>query len=112
MKLYEEIIFLKYYFKGKWVVENTESYYEPLIKPTKIARHYFWSNFHLNNFDSTPLNIKKNTKEDYYKMHGIDLSEYTIKNKRKIMRNCVYPNLGKHIFYCAFKLVQKPLNCR
>ena len=33
MELYEEIIFLKHFFKGKWVVENTISYYEPLIKP-------------------------------------------------------------------------------
>ncbi|NOR84997.1 DNA cytosine methyltransferase, partial [archaeon] len=33
MKLYEEILFLKGYFKGKWVVENVISWYEPLIKP-------------------------------------------------------------------------------
>ena len=45
MKLYEEIIFLKHFFKGKWVVENTEPYYKPLIKPQVSDRHRFWSNF-------------------------------------------------------------------
>ena len=45
MKLYEEIIFLKYWYKGKWVVENVKSYYEPLIKPYTCGRHCFWSNF-------------------------------------------------------------------
>ncbi len=33
MELYEEVIFLKYWFKGKWVVENVISYYKPLIPP-------------------------------------------------------------------------------
>jgi len=112
MKLYEEIILLQHYFKGKWVVENTESYYKPLIKPQKIARHYFWSNFYITDFNSMPLNIKIYTKEDYYKMHGIDLSRFDIHNKRTLMRNCVYPPLGKHIFDCAFKIKQENLVVR
>src|SRR3990167_9844360 len=33
MKLYEEILFLQGYFKGKWIVENVISWYNPLIKP-------------------------------------------------------------------------------
>ncbi len=33
MKLYEEILLLNHFFKGKWVVENVKPYYEPLIKP-------------------------------------------------------------------------------
>jgi len=45
MRLYQEIIFLQHYFKGKWVIENVISYYEPLIKPVRIQRHYFWANF-------------------------------------------------------------------
>ena len=45
MALYQEIIFLKHWFKGKWVVENVKSYYDPLCKPTEVERHYFWSNF-------------------------------------------------------------------
>ena len=35
MKLYQEILFLKHYFTGKWVVENVNPFYEPLIPPTK-----------------------------------------------------------------------------
>src|SRR3990167_11260507 len=45
MKLYEEILFLQGYFKGKWCVENVVSWYEPLIDCTQIQRHFFWSNF-------------------------------------------------------------------
>ena len=38
MKLYEEIIFLDNYFKGKYVVENVIPYYEPLIAAQKRGR--------------------------------------------------------------------------
>jgi DNA (cytosine-5)-methyltransferase 1 len=45
MKLYQEIIFLKHFYKGKYCVENVKSYYNPLIKPQHIGRHYLWANF-------------------------------------------------------------------
>ena len=46
MALYEEILFLQHYFKGKWIVENVVPFYEPLIQPTnKVGRHMFWANF-------------------------------------------------------------------
>ena len=45
MNLYQEILFLHYFFKGKYVVENVQGYYKPLIEPQKIGRHYFWANF-------------------------------------------------------------------
>ena len=45
MNLYEEIIFLQHFYKGKYCVENVKSYYDPLIKPQHIGRHYFWANF-------------------------------------------------------------------
>ena len=35
MKLYQEIIFLQSYFKGKYIVENVIPYYEPLIPAKK-----------------------------------------------------------------------------
>ena len=38
-------IALHFFKKGKWVIENVISYYDPLIKPTKSNNHYFWSNF-------------------------------------------------------------------
>ena len=41
MKLYEEIIFLQYFFKGKYCVENVIGYYKPLIAPQEINLHYY-----------------------------------------------------------------------
>ncbi|MFA5299721.1 MAG: hypothetical protein WC389_16170 [Lutibacter sp.] len=38
---------LQNFFKGKYVVENVKSYYDPLIKPQESGRHYFWSNFRI-----------------------------------------------------------------
>src|SRR5574344_1742345 len=49
MKLYEEIIFLQHHSldSQKWVVENVNGYYEPLIPAKVQGRHLFWSNFEL-----------------------------------------------------------------
>jgi len=44
MGLYQEIVFLQHFFKGNWVVENVNGYYEPLIQAQSIGRHLFWSN--------------------------------------------------------------------
>lgn len=44
MKLYEEVIFLKHFFKGIWVVENVKPYYRPLIPANELGRHLFWTN--------------------------------------------------------------------
>lgn len=44
MTLYQEIIWLQTFFKGKWVVENVKPYYKPLIEPTFVMeRHCYWS---------------------------------------------------------------------
>src|SRR3990167_7763083 len=45
MTLYQEILFLKGYFEGKWCIENTIAWYEPLIIPQNFASHWFWANF-------------------------------------------------------------------
>ena len=106
MKLYEEIIFLKKWFKGKFVVENVKPYYKPLIECQEIQRHCFWANF-----DIAPIQIPHNedvresvikTKE---KALGICLDGYKGIEKCKILRNCVKPELGKHIFDCAFNAI-------
>jgi len=102
MALYQEIIFLKHWFKGKWVVENVISYYEPLIHPQKRASHYFWANFHINDFELGTRGIKRKDGEDYLREEkiGIDLSEYKFKikrDRRKLINNCTEPELGLHI---------------
>ena len=107
MKLYEEIIFLQHFYKGKWVVENVIPYYAPLIKPTiEIDRHYFWSNFSISPINVVrDFDVSRATKETLSKHHGIILPEWA-KDKRKILRNCVTPFVGKHIFQKAFEPAQ------
>lgn len=113
MSLWQEIIFLNQFFDKKWVVENVVPYYDCFIKPSAVlGRHLFWSDFPIKvmkidrrfNYVNTQYNDKKLTKDNYgelEKYHGFDLSEYEINNKLKLLRNCVYPGLGLHIFKCA-----------
>lgn len=98
MRLYQEILFLKHFFKGKWVVENVDPYYAPLIEPTvKIDRHLFWSNFPIAPFETERgHNVNRATKETLAAHHGITLSR-EIKDQRKLLRNAVYPPVGEHV---------------
>jgi len=116
MKLYEEIFFLKHFFKGKWVVENVKSYYKPLVEPQTIGRHNFWSNFEIEKIDINYVDIgtmnRKASKESQRKaiireaqipelidLHG--LKDFKLKNKRQVLRNCVLPKIGLHVFNAA-----------
>lgn len=99
MKLYEEIIFLKHYFKGEWVVENVIPYYEPLVPPTMVlGRHCFWSSFYIPKIyvESNP-DISRSHHSELAEFHNIDLPEGTI-DKRKLLRNAVDPKIGLHIY--------------
>lgn len=122
MRLYQEIIFLNQWFKGKWVVENVVSYYEPLIKPQLIDRHYFWSNFLISEFKSdrrwnianARASTRRPTKDDLLdlsKYHGFNLDKYNLSQttRRLLLRNCVHPSFGLHIFNMAFKEPQLTL---
>jgi len=107
MRLYQEILFLMGYFKGKWVVENVISWYEPLIKPYKINRHYFWSNFILTEDKQikSTLDITSGKRDI-----GFDISKYKINHRKDvIMHNLVEPELALHIFKMAFKEKQHTL---
>jgi len=114
MSLWQEIIFLKHFFKGKYVVENVKSYYKPIIEPQIIGRHYFWSNFKIPKIDIDYVQIgtmNRNASKSAQRkaiireaqipeltdLHGLDLTGIKLKNKRQVLRNCVYPQLGKHI---------------
>ena len=116
MKLYEEILFFRQItassgvdFKGKWVVENVVSYYEPLIKPHKAGRHYFWSNFIISQFRIKSRGHMKSI-EEMEKLKGFSAKDSPIR-KDTLLRNCTEPELGLHIFECAFKVKQKTLEC-
>lgn len=98
MKLYQEIILLSTHYKGKYVVENVKPYYDPLIKPTAVLqRHLFWSNFDIPNKEFNKTMIRSAQIPDLQKLHGIDLSNYKISNKRQLLRNCVLPELGAYV---------------
>jgi DNA (cytosine-5)-methyltransferase 1 len=107
MDLYQEIIYLKHWYSGKWVVENVISYYEPLIKPQEINNHYFWANFYIHPIPNKTREIR-NVK-DHIRIRsgqlGFDISKYKLNTelKRKIVNNCVEPETGLHIFQEAFR---------
>jgi len=99
MTLWQEIIFLKHHFKGKWVVENVKSYYEPLVPPIVYGRHYVWSNFKIVPTTMPPSLIRsKNKLSDF----DTDLSVWPISNKRQVLRNMVDPSMGLSILNQAF----------
>ena len=110
MKLYQEIIFLDKFFKGKYCVENVISYYNPLIKPTKIGRHYFWANFNIPNIN-LPKNqignmMHKNSK--YSKNWSNKETKSNIAyNKTLAERNAVNSELGLHILNNAKEIYKQ-----
>ena len=103
MSLYEEILFLQGYFKGKYCVENVIAWYKPLIPPQEMASHYYWANFWIAEYlaDSRKHNGKVDELQD---RKGFDLKKYKGIDKIKALRNCVEPELGKHILDCAMGL--------
>jgi DNA (cytosine-5)-methyltransferase 1 len=110
MKLYEEIILLKHFAlkNTKWVVENVIGYYEPLIPPFIVNKHYWWSNFLIREI---PKETRGHTLywKDIGKLKGIDIEKYEGIDKRKALRNCVEPETGLHVFNEAFKQTQQSL---
>jgi len=97
MTLYQEIIFLQYNSKCKWVIENVKPYYEPLIHGKLIQRHLFWSNFGIENINIKNDDIRTAQIPQLQAKLNINLDKYKLPNKRQILRNCVEPKLGLHI---------------
>lgn len=135
MRLYEEIIFLNTWFKGKFTVENVIPYYgkgEGLILPElpvqQFNRHLFWANFKINTTDkrNPPKQIQNivaqktkrkrksfdgeivNVKPSLPRF-GFDLSEVSFNKTRKdaVLRNCVDPEVGLMILNCARNIITK-----
>ena len=111
MKLYEEIIFLKHYFKGKYVVENVIPYYEPLIYANKRGRHLYWTNFNLpNNLNERKSSIMEGKDEvaSWCKFHDYDFRLYKGNQRTdKIARNLVDYEAGKTILETACGIMQQ-----
>jgi DNA (cytosine-5)-methyltransferase 1 len=99
MKLWQEILFLQHNFQGKYVVENVKPYYAPLVPPTAdVQRHYFWANFDIPDMVFEKENLRNAQIPQLQELHGFNLDGYKLPNKRQVLRNCVLPALGKHVF--------------
>jgi len=112
MKLYEEIIFLEHYFKGKYVVENVIPFYTPLISAKERNRHLYWTNFNLPNTVSDRKNPDLSRTKDLInvlaKFHDYDFTKYKGKQSRqKMARNLVDYEAGKTIFETALGIIRK-----
>jgi len=116
MELYQEIILLQHFFKGKYVIENVKSYYKPLIEPQISGRHYFWANFRIPNLEFKKqigrMNGTKKTlgghtiRENNHEKLGFDLSKYDFPNKEKLLNNCVVPEIGLAIMDSARNIIR------
>lgn len=117
MKLWQEIIFLNTWHKGKWVVENVKPYYSNFARignPQVRGRHWFWANFAIpHGLESVKIGrmakLKNSERGDgCHKLNalGFDLSKYSGIQKEKPLRNCVTPEIGLAIFQAAKGIYQ------
>ena len=110
MMLYEEIILLQHFFKGKYCVENVIPYYEPLIPAQQRGRHLYWTNFILpNNLGERKANNFINSKvSELSKFHNYDFTQYKgTQRVDKMARNLVDYEAGRTIFETALGIIKK-----
>lgn len=100
MRLYQEIILLDYWAECDWVVENVVSYYEPMIEPQRVDRHYIWASAHVPDYEARSLEFKTNGRYELWgEMYGFDVTDVDLGvRKDQALKNCVDPELGKHIY--------------
>tara|TARA_B100000767_G_scaffold124665_1_gene118789 strand:+ start:159 stop:806 length:648 start_codon:yes stop_codon:yes gene_type:complete len=112
MKLYQEVIFLDNFFKGKYVVENVIPFYTPLIPAKKRGRHLYWTNFNLptNINERPPIGISQGVNEVKRLCEFHDYNFYKYKGKQptnKIARNLVDYEAGRTILETALGIIKK-----
>lgn len=103
MRLYEEVLALRQYHDGGWVVENVIPHYNggvPLVPAVEIGRHLYWSNFELRGWDTPMDDVRNRTVPELEKHHGIDLTPFDVPKKREMLRNCVTPEVGEYVLAC------------
>jgi len=126
MTLYQEIIFLQSWFKGKYCVENVIPYYNPLIPAQQYHRHLFWCNFKIRTTSKKnppkQINIKaqkgkkqkpwiQNDDIDYMaKLLGFDKIKKRVylngnHSPGQLFRNAVHPEVGLMILNCARDII-------
>jgi DNA (cytosine-5)-methyltransferase 1 len=108
MSLYQEIIFLKHHFNGKWCVENVIPYYDPIIPAQKKGRHLYWCNFTLPNViseRSVKISEGKDEVKNLCAFHEFDFYKYKGDQRiNKIARNLVDYAAGKTILSIAMNI--------
>jgi len=105
MKLYQEILLLKSWFKGKFCIENVIPYYKPLIEPSVcLGRHYFWSNFNIPIKEFTNIDVSRSTQQQLAKDLDMPIPRFCA---RLLLRNCLKPEIGKYIFDCSLSDLNK-----
>lgn len=106
MALYQEILFLQHFFRGKWVVENVVPFYEPLIPGKRLGRHMYWANFDVGDYEERMprdfINLAnlagKQKLMDWLGIHYEENIYYGNNHcPAQILRNCVHPNEGLSI---------------
>lgn len=135
MSLWQEIIFLQHFCKGKFCIENVKSYYEPFLKPQISGRHYFWANFKIpilktnatigkmcgKNQTANREKIQsdigrfgpvkslggKRTEGNRDDMLLEGLSTNEIKLSRKMKNNCCHPDIGLSILNAARGIIEQ-----
>lgn len=109
--LYQEIIFLQHWFDGKYVVENVNPYYEPLIPAQKRGRHLYWANFKLpQELGERKCSIMEGKDEvnRWCEFHQVDFFKYKGSQRTdKIARNLVDFEAGKTILDTAMGVMRK-----
>lgn len=115
MSLYQEIIFLNNFFKGKYCVENVKPYYEPLIQAQKRGRHLYWTNFTLpktiSEREAPFITANKARKDNQHELlclfHDIKIDSYNgDQDKQKIVRNMVDYEAGRTILETALNIIR------
>jgi len=114
MKLYQEILLLEHFFKGKYCVENVIPFYEPLIPAKKRGRHLYWTNFNLSaDLGERKINggLLSNDLNVLCDFHDYDFRKYK-GNQRvdKISRNLVDYEAGRTILETALNIQRKKTN--
>ena len=113
MKLYQEIIFLNQFFKGKYVIENVIPYYTPLISAQKVGRHLFWANLRIgkHNPPEKRTNLNDMKKQDFLDWLGYEnIPNIYIGDNHcniQVLRNCVHPETGLYILNQALNILEK-----
>lgn len=103
MKLWQEIIFLSNYCESKFCVENVTPYYDDLIAGQQVGRHMFWCNFKLG-MPTIKSDFPKDKLSKLEEMYGFEVSG---PKRRKWLRNCVHPEIGKYILERAKGIYRK-----